>query len=76
MPEEALIVTYTDGLTDLQSPAGETFEEEMFFRFTRRHFHLSARQYNQRLLDQLEHFRAGTSFPDDLSILTCRIFAD
>ncbi|MEM8583944.1 MAG: PP2C family protein-serine/threonine phosphatase [Bacteroidota bacterium] len=76
VPEEALIVTYTDGLTDLQSPAGETFEEEMFFRFTRRHFHLSARQYNQRLLDQLEHFRAGTSFPDDLSILTCRIFAD
>ena len=76
VPEQALLVTYTDGLTDLQSPAGETFEEEMLYQIARRHHRRSATSFNQLLLEQLEDFRAGTAYPDDLTILSCRIFAE
>ncbi|PHI21347.1 serine/threonine protein phosphatase [Lewinellaceae bacterium SD302] len=74
VPEQALLVTYTDGLTDLQSPAGEFFEEGILYDFARRQYGRSANDFNQVLLDKLEEFRGTTSYPDDLTILSCRIF--
>ncbi|WP_238749276.1 PP2C family protein-serine/threonine phosphatase [Neolewinella maritima] len=76
LPPQALIVTYTDGLTDLQSTAGETFEEEILHQFARRQHSRSASSFNANLLDKLEEFRQGEAYPDDLTILTCRIFGD
>ena len=76
LPTQALIVTYTDGLTDLQSPAGETFEEEILHQFARRQHARSARVFNQNLLEKLEDFRQGNAYPDDLTILSCRIFGE
>lgn len=74
IPDQALIVTYTDGLTDLQSPAGEYFEEEILYDFARRQYGRSANSFNQALKNKLEDFRGNTSFPDDLTILSCRVF--
>ncbi len=76
LPPQALIVTYTDGLTDLQSAAGETFEEEILYEFARRQFSRSAATFNGNLLTKLEEFRQDQPYPDDLTILTCRIFGD
>ncbi|WP_420459224.1 PP2C family protein-serine/threonine phosphatase [Neolewinella sp.] len=76
LPPQALIVTYTDGLTDLQSAAGETFEEEILYQFARRQHYRSAKSFNANLLDKLEEFRQEEPYPDDLTILTCRIFGE
>ena len=76
LPDQCLIVTYTDGLTDLQNPAGETFEEHILETFARRQHGVSARQFNARLLQYLNDFRAGSEYPDDLTVLTCRIFRE
>ena len=76
LPPQALIVTYTDGLTDLQSAAGETFEEEILYQFARRQYYRSAQAFNENLLARLEDFRQEKSYPDDLTILTCRIFGE
>jgi sigma-B regulation protein RsbU (phosphoserine phosphatase) len=76
LPPQALIVTYTDGLTDLQSAAGETFEEEILHQFARRQHYRSAKTFNDNLLGKLEEFRQMNEYPDDLTILTCRIFGD
>ncbi|MGB3802238.1 MAG: PP2C family protein-serine/threonine phosphatase, partial [Lewinella sp.] len=76
LPPQALIVTYTDGLTDLQSAAGETFEEEILYQFARRQYYRSAHHFNDNLQARLEDFRQEKSYPDDLTILTCRIFGD
>jgi sigma-B regulation protein RsbU (phosphoserine phosphatase) len=76
LPPQALIVTYTDGLTDLQSAAGETFEEEILYQFARRQHYRSAKSFNDNLLGKLEEFRQMNDYPDDLTILTCRIFGD
>lgn len=74
LPDQALLVTYTDGLTDLQSAAGESFEEEILYQFARRQHRRSAKSFNNNLLAKLEDFRQNNEFPDDLTILTCRMF--
>jgi sigma-B regulation protein RsbU (phosphoserine phosphatase) len=76
LPPQALIVTYTDGLTDLRSAAGETYDEELLYQFARRQHFRSAKNFNTNLLGQLEEFRQMNDYPDDLTILTCRIFGD
>lgn len=76
VPEQALLVTYTDGLTDLQSPAGEYFEEEILYDFAKRQYGRSAAGFNAALLEKLEDFRGNTSYPDDLTILSCRFFSE
>ncbi|MEM9836021.1 MAG: PP2C family protein-serine/threonine phosphatase [Bacteroidota bacterium] len=74
IPDQAMIVTYTDGLTDLQSPAGEYFEENILYDFARRQYGRSANDFNRALRNKLEEFRGNTAFPDDLTILSCRVF--
>jgi sigma-B regulation protein RsbU (phosphoserine phosphatase) len=74
LPSQALILTYTDGLTDLQNIAGETYEEEILYRFMRRQHGRSAKAVNDALLRELNDFRQNNEFPDDLTVLTCRIF--
>ena len=74
LPEQSLIVTYTDGLTDLQNPAGETLDEAALNQFCRRQHGVSARRFNERLQAWLDDFREGAEYPDDLTVLTCRIF--
>ncbi len=76
LPPQALIITYTDGLTDLQSAAGETFDEEILYQFARRQYYRSAGEFNENLQAELERFRQDNDYPDDLTILTCRIFGD
>lgn len=74
LPDQALIVTYTDGLTDLQSPAGEYFDEEILYDFARRQYGRSAKDFNRALRAKVEDFRGNTAFPDDLTVLSCRVF--
>jgi sigma-B regulation protein RsbU (phosphoserine phosphatase) len=74
VPDQALILTYTDGLTDLQNMAGETYEEEILYRFMRRQHGRSAKAVNNALVRELNDFRQNNEFPDDLTVLTCRVF--
>jgi sigma-B regulation protein RsbU (phosphoserine phosphatase) len=74
LPTQALVVTYTDGLTDIQNPAGETFDEDILYQYCRRQHGRSADSFNRALNAKLDEFRQNTSYPDDLTVLTCRIF--
>ena len=74
LPYQALLCTYTDGLTDLQNAAGECFEEHILYKFARHQQGRSAASFNEKLLNKLEDFRQNTEYPDDLTILTCRMF--
>lgn len=76
IPDQALLVTYTDGLTDLQSPAGEYFDRNILYDFVGRKYGRSAAAFNLALLEKLEEFSGKTRFPDDMTILSCRFFRD
>ena len=71
--KNALIVAYTDGLTDLQDPAGNYFEEALFHEFAQKNAMLTPHHFNSELVQYINEFRNGRYFTDDITILTCRV---
>lgn len=70
---EALILTYTDGLTDIQNAAGEYLNEDIVGAFSKTHYQLSAKAFNKKLMELTKSFIGGDGYPDDFTVLTCRI---
>lgn len=73
---EAMILTFTDGLTDLQNEAGDYLNEEMLYQYVRQNYRQSATDFNAQLMEQLERFKGEEGYPDDFTVLTCKIFTD
>jgi len=75
LDKEAVIMAYTDGLTDIQNVEGDFLLEEDLHHFVMEHHPLSAKAFNQRLIGKLENFKGDrTIYPDDFTVLTCKIF--
>lgn len=74
LTDEALIFTYTDGLTDICNKAGEAFGEENLLPFLIEHSHCGAKELNTKLLAYIDHYRERQPYPDDITVLTCRMF--
>ncbi len=75
VPGEALIFTYTDGLTDVRNDDGDDFSEAKLLAFVRSHAHLAVKDFNTKLLEVVEHFRGKQELPDDITVLTCKLAA-
>lgn len=71
---EALILTYTDGLTDVRNEEGEFLDETFGHRFLLDHYKLSAEAFNAELMRAIDNFKGSTGFPDDLTVFTCKIY--
>ncbi|MDX1911107.1 MAG: PP2C family protein-serine/threonine phosphatase [Saprospiraceae bacterium] len=74
LTDEALIFSYTDGLTEVRNPAGEEFGEEKLLEFLRENATAGAKELNTKLLNHLEVFRGREPWPDDITVLTCKVF--
>ncbi|MBL7798689.1 MAG: SpoIIE family protein phosphatase [Saprospiraceae bacterium] len=74
LTNEATLFTYTDGLTDVRNDAGEDFSEDKLITFLQKHVQLGAKDLNTRLLEHVEMFRGHQPFPDDITVLTCKVF--
>lgn len=74
LTHDALIFTYTDGLTDVRNNAGDDFGEDKLTAFLLENCDLSANALNNKLLKHVETFRERTPFPDDITVLTCKVF--
>ncbi len=74
LEKESLLVMYTDGITDIQNDDGQYFDADTFYDFVERYHELSAKGFNDKLLEQIDSFRGKKPFPDDVAILTCKIF--
>lgn len=72
---EAIILAYTDGLTDIRNQAGDFFSETMLENFALEHQHFNATQFNQTLQSYLDQFRGNEGYPDDFTVLTCKLYA-
>ncbi len=70
----AVIMAFTDGLTDLRDPSGQFLDEAMLHHFARANYLLPPMEFNRLLLEQIERFKGNQSYPDDFTLLTCRVF--
>lgn len=71
---EVTMLLYTDGLTDLKNVKGEYFNNDQLGTFILENNHCRATELNEILLQKLQRFNAEPDFPDDIAILTCKLF--
>ena len=71
--EEAFILLYTDGLTDLKNGKGIYYDLDKLTEFAVQNRTRTATDFNKKLLDSLELFKGRQEYPDDIAVLTCKI---
>ena len=71
--KDALILTFTDGLTDLLNESGEYLSEELVEEFVRGNSDYSAKDFNTLLQSYIEKFKGQKMYTDDFTILTCKL---
>jgi sigma-B regulation protein RsbU (phosphoserine phosphatase) len=71
---EAIVFSYTDGLTEVRNSKGEEFGEDNLTDFLLEHATLDAKNINDQLLGHVETFRGREPWPDDITVLTCKFF--
>ncbi|MCE2820823.1 MAG: serine/threonine-protein phosphatase [Saprospiraceae bacterium] len=70
----ALIFTFTDGLTEARNSHGDEFGEERLAAFLKEHENDDPETLNSRLIQHVELFRGREPWPDDITLLTCKLF--
>lgn len=70
----ASIFAYTDGLTDIKDPSGRFLDEQMLHLYVRENYLKLPMEFNLGLMEQIERFKGNQTYPDDFTMLTCRIF--
>jgi len=76
LDESAMILAFTDGLTDIRNRSGDFLSEKMLHDFVKHNHDLSATTFNKLLMDKIESFKGDQTYPDDFTILTCKILLD
>ncbi len=69
----AIIMAYTDGLTELENSDGEFFDEDHLWAFGFTYHDLTAEKFNQMLLSRLDNFRGDIAYKDDIAVITCKL---
>jgi sigma-B regulation protein RsbU (phosphoserine phosphatase) len=70
---QAMIFSFTDGLTDLKNQEGAFLSERMLFDLVLANYELPACEFNEKLMECIEAFKGDERYPDDFTVLTCRI---
>ncbi len=71
---EAMIIVYTDGLTDLRNDEDEFFDNENLSKFVLSNHHFATKTFNEKLIEQINIFKGEQAYPDDIAVLTCKIY--
>jgi phosphoserine phosphatase RsbU/P len=68
----ALLINYTDGLTEASNDAGELFEVEGLLQYIEENHLKPLNEFNNELVDHINVFKGSDDFDDDLTLLTIR----
>ena len=71
---ESMILSFTDGLAELQDEDGLFFDDDKIENFVKDNESDSPEEFNQKLLAEIDRFRGGKEYSDDIAILTCKIY--
>jgi sigma-B regulation protein RsbU (phosphoserine phosphatase) len=72
LTQPSMILTYTDGLIDIQNAKGDYFDDLLLKQFVEHHHHLSAAEFNHELQQALNAFKGEEGYPDDFTVLTSK----
>jgi len=70
---DTLILTFTDGLTELKNKKGEFLRDSQIEKFVCNHNNLPITEFNDKLLKEIDNFKASDDYLDDIAILSCKI---
>lgn len=73
LPPNTVIISYTDGLTDLENNKKDMFGVDRLQQFVEQYAHLDMNEFNQILLDNINEFRGTEPYSDDISVLNYRL---
>jgi sigma-B regulation protein RsbU (phosphoserine phosphatase) len=76
LEEDALFLLYTDGLTDLQNEEDTYFDDDKVADFLVENKDLPVKEFNDKLMTEVNEFKGSRHFPDDIAVLTGRLFVD
>jgi len=68
----ALLVNYTDGISEAADNSGKFFEVEGITDFIGQHHTLNVDEFNTLLINKVTAFKQDTDFDDDITLLTLR----
>lgn len=71
--KDALILMFTDGLTDLENEIGDFLSEELVEEFVRGNSEQTAKDFNNLLEAYIETFKGIRNYTDDFTVLTCKL---
>lgn len=73
LDKDALILTFTDGLTELKNIKGDFLEDVQIEKFVCENKDVPIEEFNDKLLKEIDAFNASDNFDDDIAILSCKI---
>jgi serine phosphatase RsbU (regulator of sigma subunit) len=50
------------------------FDDEKIEKFVKEHQQRSPDEFNEELLNEIDRFRGGKEYSDDIAVLTCKIY--
>jgi sigma-B regulation protein RsbU (phosphoserine phosphatase) len=72
IPEESLLLCYTDGLVEQENDSGSDFGTEHLINFMDDNSSLKSEAFNKKLIEHLINFKGDQPYIDDIALLTCR----
>lgn len=72
IPEEALLVCYTDGLVEQEDENGQEFGTEHLIKFIDNNLNLRSDVFNKKLIEYFIEFKGDEPYIDDIALLSCR----
>ena len=73
LSKNAVIVNYTDGLTEASNVKEELFDLDGLISFVEKNHFRPMREFNTTLLEQIYLFKGDKPFDDDITLLTFRL---
>lgn len=74
LSKDALILSFTDGLVELQNGDQKYFGDDMVRDFVIANGNDDPDTFNKKLKEEIDNFRGEQEFNDDIAILTCKIY--
>jgi phosphoserine phosphatase RsbU/P len=74
IPPNAVIINYTDGVTDVQNAKGLSYSTDHMVHFLQRHPETDMHNLLKGVMNEIYRFKGEMEYVDDISLLAMRIY--